>query len=112
MKYHIILVLIALFWFTEGIVLGYISQDIALQEISTNLTYNTSTYNTTTQFFNSTDSDEGNKASFLRSTLGMFVYRLDENLFPPALDGTIKFINWILVLLLIICVYRIANPLA
>jgi hypothetical protein len=112
MKYQVILILIVTFWFLESITLTAISNDEVLQQ-NFQEEYNYSLINSSASFINlSSDNPSATKKGFLSITLRMFAFRLPEEIFPLFLDYTIKFINYMLLMLLIISIYRIANPLS
>lgn len=113
MKYQVILILIIIFWFLEGLTFAYISADPVLNE-QYERERNYTIDDNSTRFYNTSDESDPNISSggFLNSVLSLFILRLDENIFPSGLNTTIKFINWFLFFLLLMCVYRIANPLS
>lgn len=111
-KNVIIFATIAFYFFIISTTLTYISADPALAEYSLdgNVTFiidqNTSSINLTGDI-NDPDPSPG---SILDMTVRMFTFRLPSSIVPSSLNFIINFINWILLIILAIVIYRLVVP--
>lgn len=107
MSYVKILIGIICFWFFLSLTLSYIGNDFIIDGNTTYSTINRSAFN-----ISSSQDYEPTRTNFLDMLFRMFTFSISTALIPASLNIFISFLNWILLLLLIICVYRIANPLS
>jgi len=112
MKYHMMLIMIICFWFIEFSTLAFVSQDVVLEQVYQGSFNATITYNQSTSFENlTTNNPSSTSKGFIDSTLRLFSFRIPNYLLPTALNFFVTFLNWLLVFILEMCIYRIANPL-
>lgn len=109
-----LLLLIIIFWFIEGTVFSLLGSDKVLASAYTDQQNFSINENLTSNYFNTSDdlSPEASSGGFLAMSFRLFTFRLPSSLFPVGLGFIISFINWVAVLMLVICIYRIANPLS
>ena len=114
MKYIVILIMIISFWFLLGMSLTYINNDIVLSELSDDEhDINTSFQIQDSSAWNITEQgDDVNRGSILDMTIRMFTYRVPESLLPTGFNIFLSLLNFMLLLLFIISLYRIINPLS
>lgn len=101
-----------MFWFLEGFIFSLISSDIVLGgDYSSNRSI---TSVNGSSYFNTSNIDDVHASSggFIDTTIRMFTFRLSSEMFPSFLNAIISFLNWFLLLLAIMSIYRIANPLS
>lgn len=115
MKYIAILLGIIVFWFLLGITLSSIYADeLLISDLETK--YNSTYESLNSTNFNSTNlGDEGSTGKNFIDSIGvrMLTFRI------PATGGIssgfvafINLLNFILLLLAIVCIYKLANPLS
>ena len=114
MKYIVILVMIISFWFFLGLSLTYINNDLVISEMSSGVENINSTFdiNVDSTWNITNQGDDVNRGAILEMTIRMFSARIPESLLPRSFNIFITLFNYVLLLLFIISVYRIANPLS
>lgn len=105
---------IIVYWFLIGIGTSLIVQDNLLFSENLEGGSNYSALETSAINYSSFDSPESNTLSKWKTALSfLFGFKLPETLGAPAfLRGVIAFINWFVLLLTVICLYKIGNPLS
>lgn len=107
-------IIIPIFWFALGFILTAIVSDTSLDGISAG---NGNFTNIDVSSFNSSDSQVGGSstggADLLDSLKIMFGFSIPTNSgFPQFLVTLISFINWLLVIIFGVAIYRVLNPFA
>lgn len=114
MKWIVIIIVIVSYWFLIGMGLNYLIQDEFILSAgsegnSSFIVPDTSNINMTTDELTETTS----LRSFPTALKVMFSFRTPIPLaIPQVLTVILSFINWFLVILLGISIYRVINPLA
>lgn len=112
MRYITIVIVIIVYWFLLGMGLNFLLKDTLLVSAEMGSNYsmiNISNVNMTTDEL----TDEVSLKSFPSALKIMFGFRTPEiNGLPSILTFIISFINWFLVIMMGISIYRIINPLA
>ncbi len=90
--------------------LSLMSQDVVLaSQFETG--FNSSLINSTSDFNSSNENTTASKTGFLSMFVRMFTFRIPAA-FGSTINIIINFLNFILLGIAIMCIYRIANPLA
>lgn len=113
MRYIILLMIIIVYWFLVSTGIGFLLEDelIFSQDISgqANFTLNTSG-------INMTSADVPTEQSISKWKTGLrflFGFKMPISLqIPIFLRSLIAFINWFILILTIICLYKIGNPIS
>ena len=109
MKPLIIMVSIMIFWLMLFITLSYVLADTSLIEINVN----TSNFNVTSENINFNElQNQGSLSRFIDAVKIMFAYHIPTATFPKGIINILSSINWLLVIVFGICIYRVANPFA
>lgn len=113
MRYITILITIIFYWFLLGLTLSFMYQDSFINSPSLDSNYTsvgaTSNINFTTDEY----TNQTTPITFINVLKTMFLFRVPKSVgMPYLMTFIISFINWILIILLGISIYRIINPLA
>ncbi len=114
MRYIVLLIVLIVYWFLIAVGMGFLVQDefISSGGIGVNTTY--TALETEGINFSSIDAPTENSISKWKTSMGfLFGNRLSTQLdMPPILNFIISFINWLSVILIAICIYKIGNPIS
>ena len=112
MKFIVIIILIVFWWFIVGATLTSMVNDSFIT--GETLTGNTSYSVGDPTVFNASGdySESASKKSFLDMSVRMFTFRVPSSLLPSGFNALLSFFNWFLLILMIVSIYRLANPFA
>ena len=112
--YVVLLIVLIVYWFLIAVGMSFLVQDefIASSGIGVNTTY--TVLETKDINFSSIDAPTENTISKWKTSIGfLFGNKLSTTLdMPPILNFLIGFMNWISVILIAICIYKIGNPIS
>jgi hypothetical protein len=102
------------FWFLLGFLLTQAGKDDTLRELSQiNSSYDASDFLTSTNMSVDSPTDTTTLRSFGNALRTMFGFRASQQSgMPQSFASIISFINWFLVIILGISLYRILNPIS
>ena len=112
MKFIVIIILIVFWWFIVGATLTSMVNDSFISGES--LTGNNSYTVGDATVFNSSGvyNEDASKKSFLDMSVRMFTFRVPTSLLPTGFNAFLSFLNWFLLILMVVSIYRLANPLS
>ncbi len=115
MRYITILTVIIFYWVIVGIGMSFLVQDKFM--ITPTDTINESgftTIETGGMNLTSIDSPDTNSISKWKTAIRfLFGFSLSSNIEAPAtINFIISFINWLSIIMIIICIYKIGNPIS
>ena len=112
MKFIVIIIAISFWWFVLAFMLTSISNDPFISDLT--ITGNTSYIVGDISVLNASGdfSESASRTSFMSMTGRMFTFRIPESLLPDGFNVLLTFLNWFLLGLMVISIYRLANPLA
>lgn len=112
MKNIVILIVTALFWIIFGTFVNYVASDNALQEITSigNTSFSTELINTTQLTGGTVDDSPKSSTGFVNTAKILFGLGIPTTSMPRGVALFISSINWLLVLVMMIVIYRLVIP--